>query len=75
MLSASSEAHRDFMPKASNNAEKAIIPNGWAMCEDGANESSTGMVSIEIGKCRINVGTEVSAEALEKICRVLLRLC
>jgi len=53
----------------------AAIPHGWAVCEEDGASASCGEVSLEIGKWRVRVGADVSAERLEGICRVLMRLC
>lgn len=68
-------ACQDLQPTVSNARCEAVIPHGWAVCEEAGADSPTNTVSIEIGKCRVNVGAGVSADQLEKICRVLMRLC
>ena len=58
-----------------NKRGKAIVPSGWAVCEEAEAEPKESGVSIEIGKCRVKVGAEVCSEQLEKVCRVLMSLC
>lgn len=54
---------------------KGSVPNGWVVCETVVPVREESAVSIEIGRCRVRVGADVAPEALEKILRVLMRLC
>jgi hypothetical protein len=56
---------------------QALVPNGWAVCEEARAESEPeeSSVSIEIGKCRVKAGADTSPELLAKVCRVLTSLC
>lgn len=69
-------ACRDLMPVHGEADGGAIVPKGWAVCEAARDSAGAlGEVSIEIGKCRISVDAEIGAEQLEKVCRVLMKLC
>ncbi len=65
----------ELLPSIEQRAGNKVVPQGWAVCEESpATVVASGMV-IEIGKSRVHVGSEVSLEQLETVCRVLLRLC
>jgi putative transposase len=52
------------------------VPQGWAVCAERTSDTAAfGGAVLEIGKIRVEVGSNVSADQLEKICLVLLRLC
>lgn len=68
-------ACEELLPSVNETNSEAMIPQGWAVCEEPASDSSSGAVTIEIGKCPVKVELEVSAEQLEKIFRVLMKLC
>jgi hypothetical protein len=55
----------------------AVLPSGWALCEETPEESgqADGAVTIEIGKCRLRVSADTNPDLLEKACRVLTKLC
>jgi putative transposase len=55
--------------------EKAMIPSGWAVCEQANAESKENSIHVEIGKCRLAVGSEFDPQVLERVCRVLMTLC
>lgn len=55
--------------------ESALAPQGWAVCERSETPPKESGLSIEIGKCRVKVGGEVSSEQLLTVCRVLMSLC
>lgn len=59
----------------SASKDTAMVPTGWAVCEPAKPAAEESIVTIEIGKSRVNVSVGISAEQLEKICRVLIRLC
>jgi hypothetical protein len=65
------EASCEWQPES----EEAIAPSGWAVCKETKADSAKSAVSIEIGSWRIITDGQVGAEHLEKICRVLMRLC
>jgi putative transposase len=67
------QACRELLPVLAN--EKAVIPSGWAVCETAKTERSESGINIEIGQCRVAVGSEFSPEVLEGVCRVLVSLC
>jgi putative transposase len=61
-------------------AGKAIIPQGWRRCEiiNSLPEkviTETKTLSIEIGKCRVNISDTVSEGLLSTVCRTLINLC
>ena len=69
-------ACRDLMPVHGEADSGAIVPKGWAVCEPARERAGAlGEVGIEIGKCRISVDAGISAEQLEKVCKVLMKLC
>jgi len=53
--------------------EKRLVPNGWALCVKGEQAQTQGL-TVEVGGCRITVGTETDPELLSKVCRVLKEL-
>ncbi len=63
--------------------EKSLIPNGWAVCtpqecalaleEQTVTESHS--VTIEIGKCRVEVTAGTDSGLLTRVCRILASLC
>jgi len=58
-----------------SNAETAIVPSGWAVCDVAESGSGEETITIEIGKCRILATACVNPESLSKICKVLMSLC
>lgn len=69
-----------LLPKATHGGrheleEGALVPQGWAVCERRESPPKESGISIEIGKCRVKVGGEVSSEQLLTVCRVLMSLC
>jgi len=56
---------------------QALVPNGWAVCEEtrAELEPEESAVSIEIGKCHVKVDAGTDPELLAKVCRVLMSLC
>lgn len=50
------------------------VPSGWAVCESAKAGSAGNAIIIEVGNCRVVAQADVSAEHLEKVCRVLMRL-
>ena len=67
------QACRDLLPATVNG--KAIMPSGWVVCETAKAERPESGISVEIGQCRVAVGSEFSPEVLEGVCRVLVSLC
>jgi hypothetical protein len=60
--------------------QNAEIPQGWTACEVIKSElreekCEPGSLSIEIGKCRIKIDSDVNSELLTSVCRTLIRLC
>ena len=55
----------------------AVLPSGWALCEEVPTESKSAddAIVIEIGKCQLRVCSNTNPELLEKTCRVLTSLC
>ena len=68
-------ACRELQPAVNAGSGKAFVPQGWAVCEKGEPNPKESGICIEIGKCRVKVGGEVSSEQLETVCRVLTKLC
>jgi len=68
-------ACEEFLPSVIGKDDEAIVPSGWSVCEESKVDTPESIVSIEIGRSRIVVGGDVSADQLEKVCRVLMRLC
>lgn len=54
---------------------EALAPKGWAVCEPPEPVSGKETVIIEIGRGRIVVNGEIDSARLEKVCRVLMKLC
>jgi hypothetical protein len=59
---------------------KAMIPRGWTSCEIAGNHPAKTTdepkaLSIEIGKCRVNIGDTVNEVLLSSVCRTLINLC
>ena len=52
---------------------KHLVPNGWALCVKGEPTLVQGL-TIEVGGCRITVGTETDPALLTKVCRALKEL-
>ena len=54
--------------------KKSLVPNGWASrCVREEREQKQGL-TVEVGGCRITVGTETDPELLAKVCRALKTL-
>ena len=53
--------------------EKAVIPNGWALCVKGK-QAQTQELTVEVGGCRIRVSSDTDPELLTKVCRTLKAL-
>lgn len=68
-------ACENLSPANRAEANTALVPKGWAVCEPSQSVATGSAVVIEIGICRVVVGIDVSAEQLEKVCRVLMKLC
>jgi hypothetical protein len=73
--------HRKCRASSINPMEKSIPPpNGWAICEVMDEKTSYEKkfgesVTVEIGKCRIDVTNESNVELLGKVLKVLVALC
>lgn len=63
-----------LLPVVNTPESGAIIPSGWAICAAEAKQKD-GQMTIEIGQLRVSMGADVSPAQLEKVCRVLMRLC
>ena len=59
------------MNSSAGNA--SLIPSGWASCEVTKPEAASA-ITIEINGCRVLVGSDVDANQLTNICRVLKSL-
>ena len=70
-------ACQELLPAAVSGGSKAVIPNGWAMCEVTQTPVSTNEseLTIEIGKSRITAKANVNLELLNNVCRILMSLC
>jgi putative transposase len=69
-------ACQELLPAANEGGANAVIPTGWAICKEVESETTqSNTVFIEIGKCRVSAGKDTNPELLEKVCKVLLRLC
>ena len=78
-------ACQELLPAPVNCDEKAIAPNGWAVCDvtevvaqangKSSTASQRSAVNIEIGKSRVSAEADVDIELLEKVCRMLTSLC
>lgn len=55
-------------------APKALIPNGWAMCETTEPEAKCGALTIEVGTYRVRVEPGDDLELVGKVCRMLAAL-
>ena len=51
--------------------KNAVVPSGWALCEDINTTDKAKPLTIEINGCRILVGCDDDLEMLSKVCRVL----
>lgn len=70
------EAVREkLQPGVNARSDEALVSQGWVVCEKTESRPKESGISIEIGKCRVKVGGEVSSEQLEAVCRVLMSLC
>ena len=63
------------MMQDSSGSTQAMVPAGWTVCKEAEKTAPESSVSIEIGKCRVTVGADASAEQLTRVCRVLMSLC
>ena len=52
----------------------AVAPQGWAVCKEADASVGEKALPIEIGGCRIMVGSDVDSQLLAKVCRVLVSL-
>ena len=50
-------------------------PSGWALCDTQSAATSSGEISIEIGKAKVQVPANADAVQLANICRMLVGLC
>ena len=63
--------------------EKSLIPRGWAVCApqesaialEEQTVTASHSVTIEIGKCRVEVTAGTDSGLLAKACRLLISLC
>ena len=60
---------------AAKEADKSIVPNGWAVCEPIKTTNTDKSLPIEINGCRVLADADVDSELLSKVCRVLKSLC
>ena len=60
---------RELLPAPVDGGEKALTPNGWAVCEvtERSAASHGSVVTIEIGKSRVTSDSCVDIELLEKV--------
>ena len=65
----------ELQPVANAGNAEALVPQGWAVCEKSDTDTKESGLSIEIGKCRVNVGREANNEQLLSVCRMLESLC
>jgi transposase-like protein len=56
-------------------AEKSLVPRGWAKCEASSPEVKDTALTIEIGSYRVSVETGASMKLLGEVCRTLAALC
>ena len=68
-------AGRELGPAIEEKGLPTVVPGGWAMCEVRELDDNASAVTIAIGKFRITTDAGTSPEQLEKVCRVLMRLC
>jgi putative transposase len=77
------EAACGKLPNLEEAEEKALVPSGWAVCglketaatlEEQA-EAASHTVTVEIGKCRVEVTAGTDPGLLTKVCRLLASLC
>jgi hypothetical protein len=59
----------------SADAETALVPSGWSVCEPAETEPSTKALTIEIGKFNVSIDSDFNPEQLKKVCEVLVTLC
>ena len=69
------EAAARQMPGTSTAPSRALVPSGWAVCEETKAAAVESGITVEIGKCRVAVGADASSEQLAKVCKVLMTLC
>ncbi len=63
--------------------EKSLIPNGWTVCTpketavalEEKTIAASNSVTVEIGKCRVEVTVGTDSGLLAKACRILASLC
>jgi len=68
----------ELLPAPANDVEVARVPTGWATVQTSNRQmpvSSSGEITIEIGKSRVNVSKGVDMELLGNVCRMLASLC
>ena len=63
-----------LLPAADGNTEKALVPNGWALCRAEESSPKRSLI-IEIGEYRVQVEPDTDPELLAKTCQVLKSLC
>ena len=69
-------AYQEHLVEVSNTCNQAVIPSGWAICEeDTGSKTDESVLTVEIGKCRINAYADTSPELLRKVSSVLISLC
>ena len=70
-------ACHEMAPQSTSGGEKALIPNGWAICDasEPSCNNTESPVSIEIGKIRVVVNLGADMKLLGDVCRMLMSLC
>ena len=68
-------ACQKLLPTEQEKDNKSLVPSGWAVCESAKPAVEASIVTVEIGKFRMNAGSDASPEQLEKTLRVLMKLC
>ena len=53
----------------------AVVPNGWALCEEEKELVKAEEIVIEVGKFRVRASSDTTPELLTKICTTLVSIC
>jgi len=57
------------------DSPKALIPNGWTVCETVEAKAETKPITVEINGCHVHIEADTDLELLSKVCRTLRSLC
>lgn len=69
------EAYEELIQGDKTETSEALAPKGWTVCKLPEPMSEKEAIIIEIGQGRIVVNGDIDSTRLEKVCRVMMKLC